>query len=99
MEAGNSFVAFYSLTHPMAYGSSQARGQIGAVPAGLHTATATQDPSLICKLHYSSLPCLILSPLSEARDGASILMDTNHVFLDDLLFLFFVIHAWESLVI
>ena len=30
---------------PMTYGSSQARGQIGAVVAGVHQATAMQDLS------------------------------------------------------
>ena len=30
-------------------------------------ATATQDPSRICKLHYSSWQRRILNPLSEAR--------------------------------
>ena len=38
------------------------------------TATATLDPSSICKLQ-----CLILNPLSESRDGTSILMDTIQV--------------------
>ena len=39
-----------------AYGSSQARDQIGAVAAGLATATATatQGPSHICDLHHNS---------------------------------------------
>ena len=31
------------------------------------TATATQDPSLICDLHCSSWQCWILDLLSEAR--------------------------------
>ena len=35
---------------PTAYGSSQARGQIGAVALAYTTATATPDPSLICDL-------------------------------------------------
>jgi len=32
------------------------------------TATAMQDPSLICNLHHSSWQCRILNPLSEGRD-------------------------------
>ena len=32
------------------------------------TATATQDPSLICNLYHSSQQRWILNPLSEARD-------------------------------
>ena len=38
---------------PAAYGSSQARGRIRAVPA-YTTATAMRDPSLDCTLHHSS---------------------------------------------
>ena len=48
----------------MAYGSFQARGQIGAVAAGLH---------------HSSQQCQILNPLSEARDQACVLMDTSQI--------------------
>ena len=49
---------------PVAYGSSQARGQIGAVA----TATATQDLSHDCDLNHSSWQCWILNPLNEAMD-------------------------------
>ena len=46
------FFQNFFMAAPMAYGSSQARGQIGAAAAGLqHTATATPDPSAICDLH------------------------------------------------
>ena len=48
----------------MAYGGSQARGQIGAVAASLH---------------HSSQQHRILSPLSEARDGTRVLMDTSEI--------------------
>lgn len=41
------------------------------------TATATRDPSHICDLYHSS--CLILKPLSEARDRIHVLMDTGQV--------------------
>ena len=63
------------------YGSSQASDQIGAVAAGLATATATatQDPSHFCDLHQSSEEHWILNPLSKARDWIHILMDTNWV--------------------
>ena len=43
------------------------------------TATATRDPRLICHLHHSSCQCQILNPLSEARDGTHILMDSRQV--------------------
>ena len=32
------------------------------------TATATQDPSLVCDLHHSSQQCQTLNPLSKAGD-------------------------------
>ena len=67
------FFFFFNLFRaaPMAYGSSQARGPIGAV------ATATPDLSHVYKLHHSSQHRQILNPLSEARD--CILMDTCQV--------------------
>ena len=43
------------------------------------TATATQDLSRVCDLHHSSRQCQILNPLSKARDGALMLMDTSQV--------------------
>ena len=52
---------------PVAYGISQARGQIRAAPAAYATATATPDPRCICDLHHSSQPRWILNPLSKAR--------------------------------
>ena len=39
------------------------------------TATAMQDPSLICNLHHSSWQCRILNPLSEGRDRTYDLRD------------------------
>ena len=52
---------------PVAYGSSQARGQIWAVAANLHQSHSNQDLSHVCDLHHSSQLHWILSPLSEAR--------------------------------
>ena len=43
------------------------------------TATAVGDPSHTCDLHHSSWQRWIFSPLSEARDQTSILMDTSRV--------------------
>ena len=43
------------------------------------TATAMPDPSHICELHYSSQQHWIFNPLSEARDGTCILMNTSWV--------------------
>ena len=57
-----------------AYGSSQARGQIGAAAAGLyqnHSHTGSKPHT--CDLQQPQ----ILNPLSEARDRTSILMETT----------------------
>ena len=43
------------------------------------TATATSDPSWVCNLHHSSSQRRILNPLSKARDGTCILMDTSQI--------------------
>ena len=52
----------------MAYGSSQARGQLKLQQPAYPTATAVPDPSHICDLHHSSGQHQILNLLSEARD-------------------------------
>ena len=41
--------------------------------------TATPDSSCVYNLHHSSQPRQILNPLSEARDGNCILMDTSQI--------------------
>ena len=43
------------------------------------TAPATQDLSRVCDLRYSSHHHQILNPLSKARDGTHILMNTSQV--------------------
>ena len=43
------------------------------------TATAMPDRSLFCSLHCSLWQGQILNPLSEARGGTHILMDTSQV--------------------
>ena len=42
-------------------------------------ATVTWDPSRVFDLNYSSQQHWILNPLSEARDGNQIFMDTSRV--------------------
>ena len=74
-----AFFFFLFRDTPTVYGDSQARGQIRASAAGLATATATQDLSHVCDLHYSSWQCQILNPLSKARDQTRILMDTSWI--------------------
>ena len=61
---------------PAAYGSSQARVESELQLPACATATATQDPSCICDPHHSSQQ-LILNPLSRARNGSHIVMDTS----------------------
>ena len=43
------------------------------------TATETWDPSHACNLHHSSWQCWIPNPLSEARDGTCLLLDTSWI--------------------
>ena len=43
------------------------------------TATATRDPSCVCKLHHSSGQQWILNPLSEARDQTCIVRDASQI--------------------
>ena len=62
------------------HGSSQARGQIGAVAPAHATATAMPDPSRVCNLQHRSQQHRILNPLSEARDQTLILMDPSQVY-------------------
>ena len=42
-------------------------------------AIATQELNLICDQHHSSQQRQILNPLSEARNGICILMDTSEI--------------------
>ena len=41
------------------------------------TATATWDPSRVCDLYHSSRQRPILNPLSKAKDGTHVLLDTE----------------------
>ena len=70
------FFFFYCMAAPAAHGRSWARGRIGAAAAGLCQATATADPSRLCKLCHSLQQCWILTPLSKARDQTCILTET-----------------------
>ena len=70
---------YFCRAAPVAYGSSQARGQIRAVAAGYTTATAMPDLSCICDLCCSSRQSQILNPLKGARDQTRILVDAHHV--------------------
>jgi len=65
---------------PMAYGSSQVRGQIGAAAAGLHHSHSNEgsEPRLR-PIYHSSQKRRILNPLSKTRDRTGILMGPNQV--------------------
>ena len=69
---------FFFRAAPMAYESSQARGRIRASAAGL-CHSHKWDLNCSCDLHHSSQQCQILSPLSEERDHAHVLLDTTWV--------------------
>ena len=69
-----SFFFLFRAT-PVAYGSFWTRDWIGAHATDIEML----DPSCICDLHYSSLWCQILNPLSGARGWTGILMDTSWV--------------------
>ena len=71
-----NFFFFLFRAAPLTYGSSRARGQIGAAAAGLHHSHATLDLSHIFNLCHSLGQRQVLNPLSEARDGTRILMET-----------------------
>ena len=73
------FVLLFFRAAPTVYGSSQARGQIRATAAGLHTATATHALNCVCNLHHSSWQSWIPDPTREARDQTCILMDTSQI--------------------
>ena len=61
---------------PTAYGTSQAKGRIGAAVAILYHSHS--NASRVCDLHHSSWHP-DLNPLSDARDRIYILMDTSRV--------------------
>ena len=56
---------------PAAYGSCQARGQIGVAAEAYAAATVT-DPSHVCDLHHSLWEFWILNPLSEGGQGSNL---------------------------
>ena len=73
----NLFLNFFLFTAaPVAYGNSQARGQTGAAAAGLCCSMEMPDLSRVCNLHRSLRQFHILNPLSVARNGTCIHMDT-----------------------
>ena len=76
-----SFLLFFLLlrTTPMAYVSSQTRGQIGATAVSLHHSHSNVGSKPCLTLCHSSWQCWILNPLSKPRDQTQVLMDTSQV--------------------
>ena len=75
------FVVFFCLffrAAPLAYGSSQTRGKMGAIAASLFHSHSNMG-CCICNLYHSSGQHQIPDPLSEARNRTHSLMDTNWV--------------------
>ena len=73
MGGENLFFFFLNMAALVAYGTSQARGQIGAAVEATVIATATSEVhlSFIYDLCHTLRQCQILNPLSKARECAS----------------------------
>ena len=74
------FIFWLFRTAPEVYGSSQARGRIGAAAAGLHH--SSRDPSCICNLYHSSRQCRmdtsqVLDPLSHNGNSLPVFLSST----------------------
>ena len=63
----------------MAYGDSQARGELELLPPAYATTIATWDVSRVCNLHHRSRQRQVPNPLIEAGDQTCILIDASRV--------------------
>ena len=73
----NFSLLFFLRATPVAYGSSQATGWIGATAAGHSHSNTGCEPSLLSTPQLTPMPDL--HPLSKASDQTCILMDTSWV--------------------
>ena len=73
------FLFFCFRTESAAYGSSQARGRIGAAAAGLCNSHSNASMSHVCNLYHSSWQRRTLNPPSRARDWTCFPVDTSQV--------------------
>ena len=64
----------------VAYGSSQARDQIGAAAADLYHSHSNTRSEPYCDLQHSLWQNQIPDPLSEARDQMRVLMDMGFLY-------------------
>ena len=72
--------AVFSRVAPAAFGSSQARGRIGAIVGSLrHSHSNTRSELHLWPMLYLAAGCRILNPLSKARDWTGTLVDTSRV--------------------
>ena len=72
-----SILFFLFMAAPVAYWNSWAGGQIETAAAIYATATATPNPSHICKLSHNLWQQEILNPLSDVVDQNHILTETT----------------------
>ena len=72
------FFLFLKAT-PVAYGGSQAMGQIRAVATSLHHSHSNDRFDHVYDLHYSSWQHQIFNPLRKPRVQTCVLMDTSRV--------------------
>ena len=75
--AQNLTFNFLFIPTPIAYGSSQARGQIRAAAEAHTTATTPPNLSCICDLCCSLQQHQILNPMSKTRDQTHIFTETT----------------------
>ena len=64
---------------PVAHGSSQARGLIGATAAGICHSNSNVRSEPYRDMHHISQQCWILNLLSEVRDQTHVLLDKSQV--------------------
>ena len=72
-------VFFFLRAESDTYGNSQARGRVRATTAGLHHSHSKARSKPRLQPTPQLMATLDLNPLSEARDGTRILMDTSQV--------------------
>ena len=71
------FFVFFLRATPVAYRSSQARGQIGVAADGLYHSHSNAGSKP--RLHHSSQRCWILNPPREARGHTSVLTGASQI--------------------